>query len=193
MAISADGEIIALGDAGSIIGTYPEARQLNLHGKWVLPGMIDSHGHLAGLALSYTRANLAGTKNKAEILSRLHDFETSLPEGEWLLGSGWDQNDWPEQVFPNRQDLDTEFPARPVWLSRIDGHAGWGNSVALARADRDLSGDWQPEGGWIHRDKNGQPIGHSAVPQPGQLQRPQWPPGMRFFGNEAHAVVNELP
>jgi predicted amidohydrolase YtcJ len=159
MAISEEGEIVALGDSEPMLRTFPEARQVDLEGKPVLPGLIDSHGHLAGLALSYTRANLAGTKSKVEVISRLHEFEATLAEDAWLLGRGWDQNDWPEQDFPSRQDLDVEFPNRPVWLRRIDGHAAWGNSVALAQADRDLSGDWQPEGGAIHRDEKGQPTG----------------------------------
>jgi len=159
MAISEEGEIVALGDNEPMIRTFPEARRVDLGGKLVLPGLIDSHGHLAGLALSYTRANLAGTKSKAEVMNRLHEFETTLAEDAWLLGRGWDQNDWPEQEFPSRQDLDGEFPDRPVWLRRIDGHAAWGNSAALAQADRDLSGDWQPEGGVIRRDENGQPTG----------------------------------
>ena len=159
MAISEEGKIVALGDSESMIGNFPGARRVDLEGKSVLPGLIDSHGHLAGLALSYTRANLAGTKSKVEVMSRLREFESTLAEDAWLLGRGWDQNDWPEQEFPSRQDLDVEFPDRPVWLRRIDGHAAWGNSVALAQADRDLSGNWQPEGGVIHRDENGQPTG----------------------------------
>ena len=92
-------------------------------------------------------------------MSRLSEFAAGLPEGEWLLGRGWDQNDWLEQEFPSRQDLDAEFPDRPVWLRRIDGHAAWGNGVALAQADQDLSGDWQPQGGFIHRDESGEPTG----------------------------------
>jgi len=159
MAISEEGEIIALGDNEPMIRTFPGARRVDLAGKVVLPGLIDSHGHLAGLALSYTRANLTGSKSKVEVMSRLREFETTLGEDAWLLGRGWDQNDWPEQEFPSRQELDVEFPDRPVWLRRIDGHAAWGNSVALAQADRDLSGDWQPEGGLIHRDEKGQPTG----------------------------------
>ena len=159
MAISEEGEIVALGDSEPMLRTFPEARQVDLGGKPVLPGLIDSHGHLAGLALSYTQANLAGTKSKVEVMSRLREFEAALADGAWLLGGGWDQNDWPQQEFPSRQDLDVEFPDRPVWLRRIDGHAAWGNSVALAQADRDLSGDWQPEGGAIHRDEKGQPTG----------------------------------
>jgi len=159
MAISEEGEIVSLGDSEPMIRTFPGARRVDLEGKMVLPGLIDSHGHLAGLALSYTQANLAGTKSKVEVMSRLREFETTLAEDAWLLGRGWDQNDWPEQEFPSRQELDVEFPDRPVWLRRIDGHAAWGNSVALAQADRDLSGDWQPEGGVIHRNEKGQPTG----------------------------------
>jgi len=159
MAISEDGEIVSLGDSEPMIRTFPGARRVDLEGKVVLPGLIDSHGHFAGLALSYTQADLAGTKSKVEVMSRLREFETTLVEDAWLLGRGWDQNDWPEQEFPSRQELDVEFPDRPVWLRRIDGHAAWGNSVALAQADRDLSGDWQPEGGVIHRDEKGQPTG----------------------------------
>jgi predicted amidohydrolase YtcJ len=102
-----------------------------------------------------TRAQLTGTRDKQEIIQRLKDHEFSLAEDDWLLGRGWDQNDWPVQEFPNRQDLDKHFPQRPVWLRRIDGHAGWGNSAALAMADRDLGGNWQLEGGFIHRDEQG--------------------------------------
>ena len=159
MAMSEDGEIVALGDSEPMLRMFSEAEQVDLKGKTVLPGLIDSHGHLSGLALSFTRANLVGTKSKIEVMSRLNDFAADLSEGEWLLGRGWDQNDWVEQEFPSRQDLDAQFPDRPVWLRRIDGHAAWGNSVALAQADQDLSGDWQPQGGFIHRDESGQPTG----------------------------------
>jgi predicted amidohydrolase YtcJ len=159
MAFTEDGEILGIGDNEPMSRVFSGARQVEMNGKIILPGLIDSHGHLYGLALSYTRANLAGTRSKADVINRLREFETGLPPGEWLLGRGWDQNDWPEQLFPNRADLDAEFPDRPVWLRRIDGHAGWGNSLAIAQADRDLSGDWQPAGGFVHRDERGEPTG----------------------------------
>lgn len=159
MAFDDTGKIVAIGANDPMQQEYPGARLIDLGGKTVLPGLIDSHGHLHGLAVSYTRANLVGAASKQEVLDRLREFEADLPEGEWLLGRGWDQNDWPEQQFPDRTDLDTLFPDRPVWLRRIDGHAAWANSVAIAQADTELSGEWQLEGGYIHRDASGEPTG----------------------------------
>ena len=159
MAFSADGEILGIGDSEPMANAFPAADPVDLEGRTVLPGLIDGHGHLYGLALAYTQADLVGTTSTSDVLERLRRFAADLPEGDWLLGHGWDQNDWPEPVFPGREDLDAEFPDRPVWLVRIDGHAGWANSAALARADRDLGGDWQEPGGHVHRDEQGQPTG----------------------------------
>ena len=159
MAFDASGRIVGIGELDPMLARFPGARQVDLQGKTVLPGLIDSHGHLHGLAVSFTRANLVGAASKREVMDRLREFAADLPEGEWLLGRGWDQNDWPEQVFPDRQDLDAEFPDRPVWLRRIDGHAAWANSVAMDQADVDLGGDWQEEGGYVHGDANGPATG----------------------------------
>jgi predicted amidohydrolase YtcJ len=159
MAFDDTGKILAVGESDTMLLEFSGARLIDLDGKTVLPGLIDSHGHLYGLAVSYTRANLVGAASKQEALDRLREFEAELPEGEWLLGRGWDQNDWPEQQFPDRTDLDTFFPDRPVWLRRIDGHAAWANSVAIAQADTKLSGEWQVEGGHIQRDASGEPVG----------------------------------
>lgn len=156
---SADGSILAIGSDAVVLSAWPGAQTRDLEGRTVIPGLIDSHGHLDGLAEAYTTAGLAGTRDVDEILVRLAEQEQRLGEGDWLLGRGWDQNDWPVKEFPSRNDLDARWPDRPVWLRRIDGHAGWANSAALAMADRDLSGDWQPEGGFIHRGADGQPTG----------------------------------
>jgi hypothetical protein len=174
IAFSSTGEILAIGDRAPMEQSFPDARRIDLGGLTVLPGLIDSHGHLYGLAQSLTQADLVGAASKEEVMARLRAFEATLPEDAWLLGHGWDQNDWgtsdvpgpdlpgpdlPGQDFPGREDLDAEFPDRPVWLERIDGHAAWANTLAIAQADRDLSGDWQPAGGLIHRDADGQPSG----------------------------------
>ena len=159
MVFSDSGEVNFVGNVEPMREMFPTARQIDLQGKTIIPGLIDSHAHLAGLALSLAQAQLQGTTSKDDVIRRLREHEASLSEGDWLLGRGWDQNDWPVQEFPSSADLDREFPDRPVWLRRVDGHAAWGNSAALAMADQDLSGDWQPQGGHIYRDENGQASG----------------------------------
>ncbi len=175
MLFDSEGKIHNVGDEQAMFNAFPDARRIDLGGKTIIPGLIDSHAHLAGLALSLSQAQLRDTASKEEVIQRLREHEQNLADGDWLLGRGWDQNDWPVKVFPSKRDLDAEFPDRPVWLRRIDGHAGWANSAALALADQDLAGDWQAEGGFIHRDEDGQANGvlidgamnlvESAVPE----------------------------
>ncbi len=159
MLFGSDGEIRQVGPGQAMLERYPDARRIDIGGKTVIPGLIDAHGHLYGLALSLAQAQLRGTQSKADVIRRLKAHAAKLAPGDWLLGRGWDQNDWPVMQFPTRQDLDAEFPDRPVWLERIDGHAAWANSAALAMADVDLSGDWQPQGGFIRRDAGGHATG----------------------------------
>ena len=156
---SDSGEVKFVGNVAPMREMFPGAKQIDLQGKTIIPGLIDSHAHLAGLAQSLAQAQLQGTTSKEDVIRKLREHEAGLSEDDWLLGRGWDQNDWLVQEFPNSADLDREFPDRPVWLRRIDGHAAWGNSAALAMADQDLSGDWQPQGGHIYRDDKGQASG----------------------------------
>lgn len=159
MAWDEDGRLLALGTQAELRERFRGAREVSLGGQTVIPGLIDAHGHLMNLGHALLRANLMGASSKAEIVERLRQHAQDLPTGAWLLGRGWDQTLWPEAEFPTAADLDAHFPDRPVWLERVDGHAGWGNSLALAASTRDLSGDWQPEGGRILRDEQGQATG----------------------------------
>jgi predicted amidohydrolase YtcJ len=153
LAFDAGGKIVGVGEVDELVARYPGAARVDVGANTVVPGLIDAHGHLLGFGLSLLSADLVGTGSKAEIIERLRAFEKDLPQGAWLLGRGWDQNDWPEgqREFPTAADLDAAFPDRPVWLERVDGHANWGNSVALRAAGRDLDGDWQVDGGEIVR------------------------------------------
>ena len=155
MVFDKQGAVIFVGNVEPMREKFPDAYEIDMQGKTIIPGLIDSHGHLAGLALSLAQAQLQGTTSKDEVIAKLREHEKSLGAEDWLMGRGWDQNDWPVQDFPSRKDLDEAFPDRPVFLTRIDGHAAWTNSAALATADQDLSGDWQPKGGQIYRDDEG--------------------------------------
>lgn len=152
-------QIVATGDARSLKKSHPQAKIVDLQGKTVIPGLIDAHAHLLSLGYALGRVDLVGSTDKVDILNRLKNFSKNLPEGQWLLGRGWDQNDWPTKELPSAADLDGAFPNRPVWLTRIDGHASWGNSAAMRVAEQELNGDWQPDGGEIVRDHHGKATG----------------------------------
>lgn len=154
-----DGLIIALGKLEKLSTSYPDAIKIDLSGATVVPGFIDAHGHLLGLGQSLMQVDLMGSKNEKEIVQRLEKFAADLPPSQWLLGRGWDQNDWPVKELPSAADLDAAFPSRPVWIERVDGHASWGNSAAMAFSSKDLNGTWQPDGGEIIRDKDGEATG----------------------------------
>lgn len=186
LAWDATGRVLAVGDAKALLARYPDAKRVDATGKTVIPGLIDAHGHVMGLGYALMRVDLVDARDKAEVIARLRAYEKQLPPNAWLLGSGWDQNDWPEKAFPTAADLDAAFPGRPVWLERVDGHAGWANSAALraaaAKAVRPLEGDWQPDGGRIERIE-GKPSGvfvdaamslvHAVVPAPDTAYRQQ--------------------
>lgn len=159
LAFDEGGRIVGVGTLDELTKRYPKARRLDLGAATVVPGLIDAHGHVSGQGSLLATANLVGTRSKAEIIERLQAFEETLTAGTWLIGRGWDQNDWPQKDFPTAADLDAAFPQRPVWLSRIDGHAAWGNSATLRAVKQDLSGTWQPVGGKILRDAQGKPTG----------------------------------
>jgi predicted amidohydrolase YtcJ len=158
LAFDADGRIVAVGSRDELLKRYPKGARIDAGNATVVPGLIDAHGHVAGLGLTKLRVDLVDTESKAQVLQRLREFEKTLPAGAWLLGRGWDQNDWPEKNFPTAADLDAAFPTRPVFLVRVDGHAGWANTAAMRAVKRDLAGDWQPDGGQVVRE-NGKPSG----------------------------------
>ncbi|MEN5210176.1 amidohydrolase [Stenotrophomonas terrae] len=156
------GRVLQVGSAEALRKAYPKAAALELGDATVVPGLIDAHAHIIGLGNTLMQADLSGARNRGEVVERLKAFEKTLAPGEWLLGRGWDQNRWDNTDFPTTADLDAAFPQRPLYLERIDGHAGWVNSAAIRiaeKAGKSLSGDWQPEGGRILRDAAGKPSG----------------------------------
>ncbi|SFS12185.1 hypothetical protein SAMN05216570_2625 [Dyella sp. OK004] len=146
-----DGRLLAVGTTSELQAQYRDAKSVDAHGATVIPGLIDAHGHLLGLGVLRSQADLVGARSKAEVVKRLQAWAAKLPKDAWVLGRGWDQNLWPEKAFPSAADLDAAFPDRPVYLERVDGHASWVNTVAIKRAKKSLDGDWQPDGGRIQR------------------------------------------
>ena len=129
-----------------------------LEGKTLLPGIIDAHGHVMGLGFQELQINLAGITSLQGTLQELKEYAEANPELEWIIGRGWNQTLWEENRFPTAADLDQVIPDRPVWLSRVDGHAGWANTKAiqLAQVSTDTP---DPVGGKIIRDNRGRPTG----------------------------------
>ncbi len=100
-------------------------------GRTVLPGLIDAHGHVMGLGFSALQLDLTGTSSLADLQSRLKAYAEANPNARWLLGRGWNQELWADKRFPTSADLDAVVGDRPVWLTRVDGHAAVANSAAI--------------------------------------------------------------
>ncbi|KAB1201210.1 Transcription initiation factor TFIID subunit 2 [Morella rubra] len=131
--------------------------ELNLEGKVVVPGFIDSHVHLLFGGLQIVRVELRGVNQKDEFIRKVKEAVRNAQEGSWILGGGWNNNLWGGEL-PVASWIDDITPYNPVWLSRMDGHMGLANSVALK-----LSGignlQENPEGGTIMRTSSGEPTG----------------------------------
>ena len=158
--------VLALGGRIRHVGSSAEARRLapsgtrivDLQGATVLPGLTDSHAHLAGIGWREISFDLTGVESLAALQARLRE-RAATDSSPWITGSGWIESRWTPAVFPGREDLDQAVTSRPVVLERADGHAIVVNSLALkiAGIDRDTP---DPEGGQILRDpETGQPTG----------------------------------
>ncbi len=113
----------------------PETKVIDLLGRTAVPGLVDAHMHLTGLGRRHLILDLVDTKSLAEIKQKVARAVLKAPAGQWILGRGWDQNDWPESTgFPRAEDLDEVSPDHPVALTRVDGHAVWTNTEAMTQA-----------------------------------------------------------
>jgi Predicted metal-dependent hydrolase with the TIM-barrel fold len=156
--VVANGRIVAAGPADSIRTAHPAARLVGLTGTTLLPGLTDAHGHLYGLGLSLDTVNLIGTHSYDEAIDRVRARAGKAAAGEWILGRGWDQNHWNGKAFPTSAPLDAAIPDHPVWLRRVDGHAGarqWRGDAC----SRDHRSHRRSGRGRIVRDAAGNPTG----------------------------------
>lgn len=151
------GRILAVGPVEVLAKAHPNAHRVELPGGTLLPGLIEGHAHVGGLGALSRKADLTGPTDLPGTLERLRAWAAAHPKG-WLLGRGWDQNRWPGKAFPRAADLDAIAGSRPAFLQRVDGHAAWVNSAALALAGIGPKTP-DPEGGRILKDPSGQPTG----------------------------------
>jgi predicted amidohydrolase YtcJ len=154
-----DGRVVFTGDAAgarALVGS--STRLVDLQGKTVIPGMTDAHAHVLGLGQRLQSVDLFETRSFDEVVARVVERAKETPKGEWILGRGWDQNDWGNTSWPTHEALSRAVPDHPVMLTRVDGHAGIANAAAmraanLARTTR------SPAGGEIIKDAQGNPTG----------------------------------
>jgi predicted amidohydrolase YtcJ len=111
-----------------------DARRVDGQGQVVLPGLHDAHGHILNYGLSRLLVDLRGFESLEDTVEHARAYAADNPDFPWVLGRGWNQVLWADKAFPSRYDLDAISKDKPIWLERIDGHAGWANSKALELA-----------------------------------------------------------
>jgi len=176
-----------IGDDGRVRQLYqrgdrrPERTRylINGRGRTLIPGLIDAHGHVMGLGMGAIQLDLSDTNSLEEALQRIAAYAAANPTPRWIVGRGWNQERWGLGRFPTAAELDAAVGDRPVWLARVDGHAGWANSAAMREAG--VTAQTQaPTGGRIERtgrNPNGifvdmaMDLVERVVPPPLPLQR----------------------
>ena len=176
-----DGKILEIGLKPELELKYDLKEKFDAMGATIVPGLIDAHAHLYNLGVTRQQVDLVGTTSYDEVLERVKAFqqEKNIP---YILGRGWDQNDWDTKEFPTKRELDTLFPNTPVALTRIDGHAMIVNTKALELAG--ITPKTKLEGGEVLLDSLGQLTG-ILIDTPMSLVRKSVPAFSRAYSIQA--------
>lgn len=170
----AGGRIIAVGTKDQLESlAHGKVEKQDMKGATILPGLTDAHIHMQFYSLGLSKVECE-TKTKEECLRRVGERARTLKPGEWVLGHGWQQNDW-DGNFPTAAELDAVSPNNPVYLTAKSLHAAWANTSAMKLANiTDETPD--PKDGAVQRDANGKATGimletamalvHAVVPEP---------------------------
>ena len=150
-----DGKFLKVGTEESLREEFDFSEELDAKGKAVYPGLIDAHAHFYGLGMQQQRVDLTETKSFAEVVTRIEEFQ-KRNKTEFIVGRGWDQNDWEVKEFPVKDTIDQLFPDTPIAITRIDGHAMLVNQAALDKAG--ITTNTEFDGGDIEQ-KNGKLTG----------------------------------
>lgn len=154
-----DGKVLYVGPERLTMNYKGNAtRVVDLDGKTVIPGMIDSHAHLSGLGQALQIVDLTGTTSYDQVIARVVERAKTAPAGSWITGRGWDQNDWADTRFPTHEALSRAVPNHPVYLTRVDGHAALVNAAAMKAANV-TAAIQDTRGGKLERNADGSPTG----------------------------------
>lgn len=132
------GKIIAVGAENEIKNKYLATKYVDAKKQAVYPGFIDAHCHFYHYAAFLQELNLNGTTSFDDMITKIIEYSKTNTY-EWILGTGWDQNDWNIKEFPTKEKLDELFPNTPIYLTRVDGHAAIANQKALDLAKIDIN------------------------------------------------------
>ena len=133
---------LLVGDDGRVRQLLPKGQKatqrtnfrIDGRGRTLIPGLIDAHGHVMGLGLGALQLDLSDTRSLEEAQAKIAAYAAANPSPRWIIGRGWNQESWGLGRFPTAADIDKVVAGRPVWLARVDGHAGWANSAAMKEA-----------------------------------------------------------
>lgn len=183
-----DGRIAGLGVAEDMQRLAHRPKRVDLSGKTIMPGVVDSHVHVRELGMDAIKVDLVGVKTMADIVSRIQSQRANIAPGVWIIGQGWDEGAFadysgPDETvngYPVTDRLSTAFPDNPIALESLHGFGAMANAKALEIAGIDRDRD-DPPGGTILRKANGAPTGvlltlsqallFEHVPAPTQAQR----------------------
>ncbi|MEO6811709.1 MAG: amidohydrolase family protein, partial [Isosphaeraceae bacterium] len=153
------GRIIAVGKADALTRFQgAKTRVFDRNNAFATPGLVDAHGHITSLGSAADELELRGVDNPEAVAERVKQWIADRPDGDWVIGNNFDQSLWPGGQFASSAVLDAVAPDRPVWLIRVDGHAGWANSEAMRRAGVNAETQSPPDG-QILKDEHSRPLG----------------------------------
>ena len=199
--VIADGEIVLVGSTEEALShRVGNTRVMDVDGATVLPGLVDSHTHVAGLGQIRSQINLIGVETEQQAVQRVVAGSANVPDGQWIVGRGWDEGAWANR-YPTMELLSEKFPNHPVVLNSLHGFAVWGNRMAFERAGITKHTP-SPEGGEIVRDENGNPTGivlnragrllTDAIPEPTDEQFKSFVlTGLETMAQDGYVAVHE--
>ncbi|MEP7348313.1 MAG: amidohydrolase, partial [Gemmatimonadaceae bacterium] len=185
------GRIVATGPRRLIESLKgPTTRVVDVNGRTIIPGMVDAHVHLAGLGQALRNVDLVGTTSYQQVIDKVVARAREVPAGTWIIGRGWDQNDWADTRFPTHDALSRAVPAHPVVLERIDGHAVLANAAAMSAAAI-TAATKDPAGGRLERGANNAPTGVFVDNASGLVERVVPPPSKDELRSGVLAAIKE--